>query len=272
MARVAVVTGASSGLGRGLALALASEGWKVGLLARRAGLLDEVAAEAAAGGGRGLAVPVDVTDREGVRSAVARVEGELGPVGLLVANAGIPENGGARGLDGERVRRVFEVNLLGTVHAVEAVLPGMLERGDGQIAGVSSIAGFRGLPNAPAYSASKAAMTAFLEALRADLAGSGVAVTVLQPGYVRTAMTDRHRRPPPFLMELDDAVEVMMRAIRRRRRAVAFPRRLALLARLGRILPAGLYDALAGRGAGRRRRGKREEGPGEGGPGGQASE
>lgn len=260
-ARVAVVTGASSGLGRGLALALAGEGWRVALLARRRERLEVAADEIRAGGGTALALPVDVTDRAAVHTGVREAETRLGPIGLLVANAGISE--GVRGgeLDAERVRRIFEVNVLGTVHAVEAVLPGMRARGSGHILGVSSLAGYRGLPTAPAYSGSKAAMSAFLEGLRADLRGTGVAVTVAHPGYVRTPMTEGNPHPMPFLMELDDAVRILMRAVRKRPGSLAFPWPLALLVRAGRLLPSAWYDALVARVSGSRRRAGEPDSP-----------
>jgi len=261
MERVAMVTGASSGLGRGLSLALVREGWRVGLLARREELLEELAREAEDLGGTALPLPVDVAIRGGVRDAIRRAEASLGPVDLMVANAGISEGKRAPGgVDGERGKRIFDVNVLGTVYAVEAVLPGMLARGRGHLVGVSSLAGFRGLPTAPLYSASKAAMTAFLEGTRADLRGSGVDVTVLHPGYVRTPMTESNRHRMPFLMEEDDAVEVMMRAIRGRRRSVAFPRVAACVMRAVSLLPPFAYDALVGRAG--RRKWKANGGPG----------
>lgn len=253
MERVAMVTGASSGLGRGLSLALARDGWRVGLLARRQALLDEVAAEVRELGGAALPLPVDVSDREALHAALRKGEAELGPTDLLIANAGIAERrAGPGSVDGERARILFGVNVLGTAYAVEAVLPGMLERRRGHVVGVSSIAGFRGLPTAPFYSASKAAMSAFLEGLRADLGGSGVAVTVVHPGYVRTPMTAGNRHRMPWIMDEDDAVRVMMRAIRQRRRSVAFPLRTAWLMRLLRFLPPFAWDALTARAARRK--------------------
>ena len=243
---VAMVTGASSGLGRGLALALVREGWKVGLLARREDLLTEVAREATELGGEALPLPVDVTERSALHARIREGEAALGPTDLLVANAGIRGRGRPGEVDGEQLERVFSVNVLGAGYAVEAVLPGMLERGRGHIIGISSLAGYRGLPTAPAYSASKAALTAWLEALRGNLRGTGVDVTVIHPGFVRTPMTEGRKHPMPFLMELDGAVEVMMRAVRRRPRSMAFPFGLATIVRAARFLPDAWYDAFIG--------------------------
>lgn len=247
MERVAMITGASTGLGRGLALALAREGWRVGLLARRKELLDELALEIEGLGSRAASLPVDVTDRNALHAALRTGEEALGPTRLLVANAGISGSLGSGVVDGERMARVLDVNLRGMIYAVEAVLPGMLERGEGQLVGVSSLAGIRGLPTAPVYSASKAAMDTFLEGLRVGLRGSGVTVTVIRPGFVKTPMTEKVSHPMPFLMELDDAVEAMMKAIRRRRRSVAFPLPLALIIKAGSLLPPAWYEFIAAR-------------------------
>lgn len=245
MARAAFVTGASSGLGRGLAVRLARAGWNVGLAARRAGELEVTASSVRAHGADAAVLPCDVADREAVRAAVARCTERLGPVDLLVANAGVGATTRAGTLDGQEVARVIQVNFLGTVYAVEAVLPAMLARGRGQIAGVSSLAAFRGLPGRAAYSASKAAQVNFLESLRNEVRRSGVLVTVITPGFVDTALTGTSQHPRPFLLDVDDAVERMYRAIRDGRRTCAFPFPLTWLATAGRVLPASVFDRLS---------------------------
>ncbi|MBW3536011.1 MAG: SDR family NAD(P)-dependent oxidoreductase [Gemmatimonadetes bacterium] len=238
----------------GLSLALAREGWAVGLAARTEGALREVEAEIRGQGGIAAALPCDVSSRAAVHRAVDACRRTLGPVDLLVANAGISENTRPEGLDAEGVERMLRVNFLGAVYAVEAVLPEMLARGSGHLVAVSSLAGHGGLPLTAGYSASKAAMTAFFESLRLDLRARGVAVTVVTPGYVRTPMTERNAHGMAFLVEPDVAVRRMMKGIRRRARNVAFPLPLALLTRVARAFPRGLYDALASRA----RREKRE--------------
>jgi short-subunit dehydrogenase len=245
--KVALVTGASSGLGRALALRLASAGWAVGLAARRKDDLDAVAAEIHARGGAAHALACDVGERASVHAAAAACAAALGPVDLLVANAGVSENTHAGSLDAREVERLVRVNYLGSVYAVEAVLPGMLARGSGQLVAVGSLAGLGGLPLSAAYSASKAAQMDFFEALRIDLRGKGVAVTVVAPGYVRSPMTDRNRFPMPFMIELDDAVERIARAIERRDRLVLFPWQLAWIRWVAQIFPRSLYDAIASR-------------------------
>ena len=244
---VCFITGASSGLGKGLALRLAGEGYSVGLAARRLTELEAVAAEIEEGGGRAGVYPCDVSNRDQVLAAVGKCQEELGPVDLLVANAGISINTLVEAFDSRDVEKVLGVNLMGAVYATEAVLQGMLQRGRGQIVAVSSIAGFGGLPLSAAYSASKGGMTNFFESLRLDLKGSGVYVTVITPGFVKTPMTGHNRHAMPFLMELDPAVELMVRAIKRRRRSLAFPWPLAAIAWTTRFLPRRAYDWLVGR-------------------------
>jgi short-subunit dehydrogenase len=245
--KVCFITGASSGLGMGLAIRLAREGYAVGLAARRQSLLDGVAREIRDTGGTASVYPCDVAERDQVLDAIRRCERDMGPVTLLVANAGLSVNTRVDAFDAGAVERVIRVNLLGAVYATEGVLPGMLERGRGHIVAISSLAGFAGLPMSAAYSASKGGMINFFESLRIDLRDSGVDVTVITPGFVRTPMTDHNRHAMPFLMDLEPAVEEMVRAIRRRKKSLAFPRRLALAAWGARFLPRPLYDLIASR-------------------------
>lgn len=245
---VAFVTGASSGIGRGLAVRLAREGFAVALAARREDRLNTVAADIRNADGAASVHPCDVSDPRQVRRAVADCRAALGPVELLVANAGAAVRDSADALDAAEVERLFRVNFMGAVYAVEAVLPEMLDRGSGQLAAVASLAGFGGLRGRAAYGASKAAMIHFFESLRLELRCRGVAVTVASPGFVRTEMTELDDgRPRPFMTEADPAVDRIARAILARRRAVAFPWPLAVPARLSRALPRALYDALARR-------------------------
>ena len=245
--RVCFITGASSGLGRGLALRLAREGFAIGLLARREDALEEVASLIRREGGSAMVFPSDVSVRDQVAQAVGECQEALGPVDLLVANAGVSINTRVEAFDAGEVERVIRVNLLGAVYATGAVLPGMLARGRGQIVAMSSLAGFGGLPLSAAYSASKAGMTNFFESLRIDLQGSGVDVTVITPGFVRSPMTDHNRHPMPFLVDMDSAVERITVAILGRKKSMAFPWPLAAVAWAARLLPRPLYDAMTSR-------------------------
>lgn len=244
---VAFVTGASSGIGRSLALRLAREGYDVAAAARREDEL-EALAEAVRGVGRRAAVcPCDVSLEEEVHDAIERARRELGPVDLLVCNAGVSEETDVASLSAGRVERMMRINFLGAVYPVAELLPEMLGRGRGHLVAIGSLAGYGGIPKSAAYSASKGAMHNFFESLRVDLRGTGVDVTVVTPGYVETPLTEVNEHPMPFLMELDEAVDRIARAILERRRLLAFPRPLSSLAWLAQIFPSGIYDRLASR-------------------------
>lgn len=242
--QVAIVTGASSGIGRALAKALASAGARVGLLARRQNLLAELAAEISETGGTTCTVPVDVRRNDDMVRAVAVVREALGPIDLMIANAGV---GAPTLLDPVNIADVdamIQVNVLGVVYAFSAVLPEMLERRSGRLAAVSSLAGYLGLPGESAYCASKAAVNVYLEGLRSHLRGSGVSVTTLCPGFVRTAMTEQNNFWMPGLMTADSAARRMLHAIDRRRAVDNFPFSATLLTRLTALLPRGIVARL----------------------------
>lgn len=246
--RTALVTGASSGIGAALARDLGVRGARVGLLARRADLLEQVAADIEEQGGWALTLPADVCNRKQVRAAVDRLAAAAGPVEVLVANAGRGAGADLKNLDAARVADVFNVNVLGAIHCLEAVLPPMLERRAGRVAVVSSLAALLPLP-AAAYAASKVAVARYFESLAPGLRSRGVTVTVLYPGFVRTSLTTRNRFPMPFSLEAAAAAREICRAVERGRPRHLFPWQMALLTRAGRLLPAGLLDRYA---AGRR--------------------
>lgn len=242
-----LITGASSGIGRSLALRIAISGEPVALIARRLELLEALVEEIEAAGGRAVAIRCDVTDRAGVGEAIRHAEAVLGPTSRLIANAGGATPTPVDPFEAENIADVIDLNLMGVVHCIEAVLPGMLERAEGQLVAVSSLAAYRGLPASAAYSAAKAALTNLMESLRIDLRPRGIAVTVVAPGFVQTKPGKHSRKP--FRVDLETASERIWQAIRARRGYYAFPRGLAALAWLGRALPAAWYDRLlAGRG------------------------
>ena len=239
---VALITGASSGIGRELARRLAREGTKVALVARRKDLLEGLAAEIRAAGGTALALPCDVRERMPMHAVVAQAARELGPIDLLIANAGVGHVIPADAFDAALFEDTIRTNLLGPVYAVEAALPAMLSRHTGHIVGVSSLAAYRGFPMTHAYCASKSALNAFLEGLRAEISDRGVRVTTVCPGFVRTPMTVRNRGAMPFLLEPDDAARRILRAVRAGRRVYNFPWPMAALMALVRLLPSGVLD------------------------------
>ena len=242
--KVVLITGASSGIGRAVAVELGRRGASVALLARRAEELLKVAEEVERAGGRALTLPADVRAAADVAAAVARVEELWGGVDVLVANAGFATVKAAAELRAGDVSDMIAVNFIGASNSVSAVLPGMVRRGAGHLVAISSLASFRGLPKSAAYSASKAAMSTFFESLRVDLKRSGILVTTIYPGFIRTPLTDG-RKSLPFLVEVDEAARKIVRAIELRRRTYAFPWQLAGLVRLARLMPNALYDRIA---------------------------
>ncbi len=245
MTEVVWITGASSGLGGALARRMAQAGQTVAASARRRDKLEALAVEA--GGGLIRPFPLDVEDPEALRAAVAQIEREAGPIGQAVLNAGTHQPVDPRALKVEDFRRLVEVNLMGTVHCLAAVLPGMIARGRGRIAIVASVAGYRGLPSAAAYGMTKAGLINMAEALRVELAPLGIVVQIVNPGFVRTPLTDRNAFPMPFLMDPEDAADAFYRGLQSDRFEISFPKRLVWIMKLLRCLPAPLAFAVTRR-------------------------
>jgi len=240
---ITLITGASSGIGAALAKRMARHGDHVILVARRLRLLQEVAAEITAAGGSSEIAVCDVTVGDAARNCVAEAWRKHGRIDRLILNAG----GGGRTppeqLTGADMRASFDLNLFGVVNFVEAALPGLLKQGKGQIVAIGSLAGFRGLPHAASYGAAKAALMNYIESLRIDLAPRGIAVTLAAPGFVVTRDTKK-QRAKPMSIDVERAADLLAKAILAQRPYVSFPWRLAWIARLMRLIPAGLYDRL----------------------------
>jgi NAD(P)-dependent dehydrogenase (short-subunit alcohol dehydrogenase family) len=232
------VVGASSGIGAALAEELSSRGARVAVSARREDRLHDVSS------GRMVVVPADATDAAGLRAAADRVRDELGPLDLVILNAGYWQQMDVREWDVDVFRRHVEVNLLGMSNGIAAVLPQMLERGAGVIAGVASVAGYRGLPGAEGYGATKAAQINMLEGLRTEVARRGVRVTTVCPGFVRTEMTERNRFPMPFIIEADAAARTICDGLEHGRTEIVFPPQMAILMKLARYVPVRAWTLL----------------------------
>jgi len=241
---VTVITGASGGIGRSLAIELARRGEAVALLARRKSLLDEAVAEINEAGGRALAIACDVTDREAVRATVARIEQYFGPIGRVVANAGGGKRAAGAKLNADAIEAAMRLNYMGTVHIVEAALPLMLERGRGHLVFMSSLAALLGLPGAAGYGAAKAAVARLGESLQIDLAPCGIDVTLLYPGFVDKGGKKRRR---PLSMSLPRMTQRTTNAILARRRCYIYPLGLRILVALVGLLPAGWRVSLLSR-------------------------
>jgi short-subunit dehydrogenase len=248
--QIAVITGAASGMGRALCHELGREGVRLGLLDRNEAGLASLADALKAAGVVCTWAAADVRDRQAVRAAVAALENELGPADLLVACAGITGTTLVDDLQVELTEAIVQVNLLGVVYAIDAVLPGMLARRAGHLVALSSLAGCRGMPFSAAYSASKAALATYLESLRPALRRRGIAVTTVLSGFVRTPLMEGAPvKPPMAMMEPAAAARHILRAIRRQSRVYAFPWSTRLLLGVLRLLPPALYDWCMARGA-----------------------
>lgn len=190
--RVAVVTGASSGIGEAAAKELSRRGAAVVLAARDGEKMEEISREIQRGGGFALPVQTDVTDDESVNKLISRAVSELGGVDVLVNNAGLGLSGRVGELRADDLRYVYEVNVLGPLRCIQAALPHM--KGGGRIINVSSVVGLRAIPKVGGYCSSKAALNALSESLRVEIAGRGITVTSVYPGTTRTAFRDNSRR------------------------------------------------------------------------------
>lgn len=241
---VALITGAGSGIGRELARCLVREGSAIAAIDCNEDSLKTLEAEVKGQGGTLAYEVTDVTDGPLLLEKVAALQQRLGPIDMLIACAGVGRETSAYSLQVEDLRAVIGVNLLGVVNSVAAVLPGMLERKQGKIVGISSMASFRGVPRMLAYCASKAGLNAFMDGLRLEVRSQGIQVTTVCPGWIRTPMTANIRAHMPGLMNVDQAAREILRAVRRRKTFYAFPPALVWRLRVIGWLPRRLSDWL----------------------------
>jgi len=237
------ITGASSGIGRRLALDLAGLGATVAVSARSADELAELAAENA----NIRSYPLDVTNLAACRKTAKSVEADIGPLDLVIMAAGIWIIRDIESFQAEDSIKSMRVNYEGAASVVDAVLPSMMKRRAGHIAPVASVAGYRGIPRAVTYAPTKAALISMAEALRTDAARHGIKVQIINPGFVRTPMTDSNDFPMPFLLEPEDASRRIIAGLKSDRFEVVFPTRLALIMKLLRLLPYRIYFWLMAR-------------------------
>lgn len=242
--QVAWITGAGKGIGRALALRLAREGWTVAVSARTRTDLDSLAREIPA---RIYPYVLDVTDPIGTRAVIASIEEQLGPVHLAVLNAGTYIPTSVQPFSSGAFRDQFEINVMGTVNGLAEIVPRFIARRAGHIAVMASVAGYRGLPQAAAYGATKAAIINMCEAMAVELEAHGVAMSVICPGFVKTPLTARNSFPMPLIISAEEAAGYILRGLNARRFEIAFPPLFAVVMKVLRMLPDRLFFAIARR-------------------------
>ncbi len=254
--RVILVTGAASGIGQALCRQLGSAGACLGLVDRDEAGLERFRSELKVAGVRTALAVADVRKRAEVRSAVALLTAQLGPIDVLMPCAGICGFEVVDDLNVPRVENMLQINFLGVVYAIDAVLPSMLERRSGCIVGIASLAAVRAIPFEPTYCASKAALATYLEGLRPALRRRGVVVTTIYPGFVRTPLLDGlmaagQTAVPPGANDADTSAAKIIAAVRRGKRVASFPWSTSWLVSLARFLPPFFYDRIMTRMAAR---------------------
>ncbi len=243
--RVALITGASSGIGAELARELARRGCHVGLLARREDRLVELAESLRATGSRASWATADVSSTEATHAALDALATELGGCDIAIANAGYGRPEPPAKFEPGRAMAMYDVNLLGTLRVVDWALPRFLDQRSGHLVGIASVASYFGLTHAAAYCGSKAAMRVHLQSLRLSLRPKGIAVTTICPGFVKSELTDLNKAPMPFMWPTEKAARRIADSIERRRREDIFPWQMKLLViLLTRLLPNGLAERM----------------------------
>ncbi|MEW5837291.1 MAG: SDR family NAD(P)-dependent oxidoreductase [Pseudomonadota bacterium] len=239
-ASLAWITGASSGIGAALCRRLAQQGWRVVASARNQQALQQLAEESP----NIHPLPLDVTRTEDVHAAVQRIENEIGCIDLAVLNAGDYTPMALEDFDAALFERLMQVNYLGVVHGIDALRASMCARGRGQILVTASVAGYRGLPLAAPYGATKAALINMAEALHPEFARYGVRLRVINPGFVKSPLTAKNSFAMPFIIEADEAAASIIRALDHTGFEISFPRGFVFIMKRLRNLPYALYFPL----------------------------
>lgn len=242
--KVAWITGASSGIGRALSLRLADDGWQVAISARGEAALTEIEALRP---GRIHSFPLDVTDIDAVKAVAAVIGEKLGPIDRAVFCAGTYKRDSITHFDSAAFRTMVDLNIMGTAHCLEAVLPGMIARRRGQIGVVSSVAGYNGLPGGGFYGATKAALINLCEAMYPGLKAKGIDLSIINPGFVATPLTAKNDFPMPFMISPEEAADSIASGLDAKRYEIIFPWKMALAIRFLHRLPQSLRFALTKR-------------------------
>lgn len=240
------ITGAGSGLGRALSRKMASEGWQVWASARSTDELNSLAAEASSLPGTITALPCDITDQNAINAAIERMEA-VAPLDMAVLNAGTHKPTHAADMKIDDFQALSDINLIGTIACLIGVLERMKPRRAGQIAVVSSVAGYRGLPGAAAYGMTKAGLINMTEALQPECKALGITLQIVNPGFIRTPLTDKNDFDMPMMMDVEPAADAFYKGLMSGRFEIIFPRLFCWLTKFFRILPYGLALRLSRR-------------------------
>ena len=232
------ITGASSGIGKALALKFAKEGWKVAISARRENLLNEISQS----NENIMPFPLDVTDSEKCKNVFENIKNKIGEIDISVFCTGIHDPKSEKSLNLEKVKKIMEVNFFGTVNSINCVYDYYKNRKSGHISIVSSVAGYRGLPAAGAYCASKSALSSFAESLYFDLKRFNIRVSLVSPGFIKTPMTDKNDFPMPMIKSPEFAADQMFKGLTKNRGfEIHFPKSFTSIMKVLKVMPNGLY-------------------------------
>ncbi len=231
------ITGASTGIGREIAVMLAQRGIHVVAFARSADKLAELSATS----GKITSAVLDVSDLAGVRATMGQALQDHGTPDLVILNAAVWHPMDAANFDAEKVAQSVNINVLGVTNCLDVVMPAMIRQGSGRLAFVASVAGYRGLPNSPAYAPTKAALISLAESLHADLSRHGVAVSIINPGFIDTPMTSVNTFPMPFIMPAPEAAQRIIKGLEKGRYEIAFPWPLVTMLKIARVMPNRVF-------------------------------
>ncbi len=242
--KVVLLTGASSGIGYSIAKSLPKENCSLALISRRKNILDELVAELKSGGVKVFSYKCDVGNIDEVRNTFDQVKKDFGKIDIAILNAGASHRVDVKEYSAEIAKEIFDANTLGIVNCVEQLLQDFIQRKEGMIVGVSSLADVRGFPKSGFYNASKAAASLLLESLRIELKPYNIKVITVKPGFVKTPMTDKNEFHMPFLMDVDKAAKIIIDGIKKEKLIIQFPFPTVIGSKIVKFIPDCLFDYL----------------------------
>lgn len=245
--KVVLLTGASSGIGYSLAKSLPKENCSLALLSRSKITLDELVTEIKIDGAKALSYKCDVGNLDAVKHTFERIKNDFGRIDIAILNAGVSHRADVKNYSVEIARNIFDVNVFGIINFIEQLIPDFIQRKEGMIVGVSSLAEARGFPKSGFYNASKSAASLMLESLRVELKPYNIKVLTVKPGFVRTPMTDKNDFQMPFLMDADKAAKIIIDGIKKEKHIIQFPLTTVIGSKIIKLLPDWLFDYLMNR-------------------------